>query len=550
MLTQRARRRRLFGVFVAALTFLFLMLVLPAQGREKPGPVKVDETHLLHRGSLLDGPNGIFFGPDDRLYVAAVFGGEITVLDPRSGRILDRLAADQGVLSPDDVTVGPDGTVYWTNIAAGTVGKLAPGGTVATQFVGFGVNPITLSDDGRLFVGFAFFGDGLAELDPDLVDPPQMLIPPSVPPVGLNGFDFGPDGLLYSPRMFTGEIVRIDVDAAVPVPEVVATGFVFPTAVKFNSNGELHVVAGGDVFRLDLTTGSRTILMDTDGDTDNLAFDSNDRLYVSMLSSGTVLEVLPSGQARLLNPAGVGNPGGLAVLPAPGGGEDVYVADFFQLHRIDGPTGRLIQTNVGAAPMSVNVDATGSRLIVAGLFAGVVQVIEPITGAVVASYPAPAGVNAVPFDGDIAIAQLGPGTVVNTAGAVLMGGPFGPFLPTGMASDGDTLYVADWATGIVWQLEAGGGQTPLAFGLARPEGLELREGELLVVEEGTKSLVSIDLASGARTVLVEGLPVGRDDAVGLFIPPYGMISDVALGPSGSVYITGDDPNSVLVIRDL
>ena len=537
--------RRLVPIGVA-LVLVLLIGALPAQGRDKLPPVKVSDAQLLHRGSVFDGPNGLFFGPGDRLYVASINGGELSILDPWSGHLTGSLGSDVGVLSPDDVTVAPDGTVYWTNILNGTVGKLSPDGSSKTQFVAFGVNPITISDDGRLFVGLAFFGDGLYELDPDLTAPPQVLIPPSSPPLGINGFDFGPDGMLYAPRMFTGEIVRIDVDAATPVPQVVASGFTFPTAVKFDSEGQLHLSANGDVLRLDIATGARTVLLDTNGDTDNLAFDSKDRLFVSMLSDNTVLEVLPSGVARLLNPPGVGNPGGVAVLPNGRGGEDVYVADFYTLDRIEGRTGQFERTLPQFSPTSVNVDATGQRLILADpVFAGAVQVFDPASGAVVASYPVPGAFNAVPFDGDIAISQLGFG-VVDTTGSPLMSGLF---LPTGMASDGENLYVSDWATGIIWWLPAGGGQVPIAFGLANPEGLELRDGELLVVEEGTKQLIGIDLVSGARTVIAEGLPIGRQHAASPFVAPFGLISDVAVGPSGDLYVTADDPNGVYMLRE-
>ncbi len=540
----RLHGRRLVTIGVT-LVLALLIGALPAQGREKLPPVKVGDAHLLHRGSVFNGANGLFFGPGDRLYLASVGGGKLSVVDPRSGHVIERLGSEVGVLSPDDVTVAPDGTVYWTNILDGTVGKLSPDGSWKTQFVGYGVNPITVSDEGRLFVGLAFLGDGLLELDPGLTAPPQWVILPSSPPLGINGFDFGPDGMLYAPRMFTGEIVRIDVDA--PVPQVVAGGFTFPTGVKFNSRGELHLVANGDVFKVDPATGARTVLLDTDGATDNLAFDSKDRLFVSMYGDNTVLEVLPSGGARLLNPPGVGNPGGVAVLPSPRGGEDVYVADSFSLDRIDGRTGRFSVAKAfpEVAPWSVNVDETGSRLILSGALAGVVQIFDPASGAVVAAFPAPLGINAVPFDGDIAIAQIGPGTVLDTAGNVLMSGMF---LPAGMASDGENLYVSDWATGIIWWLPAGGVQVPIAFGFENPEGLELRDRELLVVDEGTRQLISLDLASGGRTVIAEELPVGRHDAAGAFVPPFGNLSDVAVGPSGDVYVTADNPNGVYVLR--
>ena len=57
--------------------------------------------------------------------------------------------------------------------ATGNVGMLRPDGSFRTQFVGPGVNPIELSDDGRLFVARDFLGDGLYELDPDLIAPPR-----------------------------------------------------------------------------------------------------------------------------------------------------------------------------------------------------------------------------------------------------------------------------------------------------------------------------------------------------------------------------------------
>ena len=123
----------------------------------------------------------------------------------------------------------------------------------------------------------------------------------------------------------------------------------------------------------------------------------------------------------------------------------------------------------------------------------------------------------------------------------------GLFLPAGMTSDGENLYVSDWATGIIWQLPAGGVQVPIAFGLANPEGLEGRQGELLVLEEGTKQLTGIDLASGERTVIAEGLPIGRQHAASPFIPPFVILSDVAVGQSGDVYVTADDPNGVYVL---
>jgi hypothetical protein len=87
----------------------------------------------------------------------------------------------------------------------------SPDGTVTKQLVAPGMNPIAFNEEGRLFVGQAFFGTGLFELDPDLVDPHRVVIPDSGNLAKQsNGFDFGPDGMRYAPQPFLNQILRIN----------------------------------------------------------------------------------------------------------------------------------------------------------------------------------------------------------------------------------------------------------------------------------------------------------------------------------------------------
>ena len=168
------------------------------------------------QSSVLNSANGVYIGPDGNVYAASVFGDEITVQDPNTGEVLDRIGPERGVHGPDDVFVTDDGTVYWTEyLLGGNVGMLKPDGTFTVQQVAPGVNPITMSDDGRLFVSRVFMGDGLYELDPELVEPPRVVIEDLM---GMNGMDFGPDGLLYGPLQFGAAVVRVDVDAESPSP--------------------------------------------------------------------------------------------------------------------------------------------------------------------------------------------------------------------------------------------------------------------------------------------------------------------------------------------
>ncbi len=326
------KRKIVFGLVVLVLA-ASLAQAIAAQGL-LPSRVRV-----LVRGARIHGANGIMFGSDDRLHIASLFGREIVVMDPKTGKIIERLGPDVGVEGPDDLTFGPDGSLYWTSLLTGEVGRLSPAGVKTGQFVAPGVNPITFSDDGRLFVALCFLGDALYELDPDFGDQPRLI----AENLGfLNGMDWGPDGYLYGPIFTQGRVVRINVDADPATIETVADGFGVPAAVKFDSRGRLHVVdqLAGEVLRVDTETGDKEVIATIMPGLDNLAFDSQDRLFVSHAQDGSIFEVLPGGTTPTVSKGGMIAPGGVAVLPRPHGGESVFVADLWSLREFNGRTGR------------------------------------------------------------------------------------------------------------------------------------------------------------------------------------------------------------------
>ena len=126
---------------------------------------------VLAHGAQIRSPNGIKAGPDGNLYVASVTEQAILVIDPTTGEIVKRQGPEVGVDGPDDLAFGPDGSIYWTNFFEGSVGRLAPDGSTSSQMVAPGVNPIAVAQNGRVFVGLAFLGDALYELDPSLAAP-------------------------------------------------------------------------------------------------------------------------------------------------------------------------------------------------------------------------------------------------------------------------------------------------------------------------------------------------------------------------------------------
>ncbi len=526
---------------------LLMTVATPALADNHTEPFDVDQAIEIGRAAETNGLNGIYVSPvDGNVYNASVGGDEITIHDPETGKVLDRLGPESGVHGPDDLFITEDGTIYWTEILTGHVGMLAPGSDPVRQMVGPGVNPITMSDDGRLFVGRIFLGMGLYELDPDLVDPPVVLDADLV----VNGFDVGPDGYLYAPSFFTGEVLKIDVDAAPPVGgTVVASGLGVPSSVKFDSMGEIHAVdlSQGRVWKLDLVGGNHELLVDIEGTIDNMAFDSDDRLFAAAGADNQIIRRDADG-VKALNHAGLGLPGDIAVSPDG----TVWVTELFALRGFESNPREPATSFYDRFPPpgtafggATSVVADGDDLIISSGFSNSVQILDPATGAVSLDIRTLAGPTNVIRHGDMLVAaQLLAGDVVDAENPtdVLVDSLA---VPLGLASDGETLYVGDWALGNVWAV-SDGGPSLLADGLMFPEGIAVDGDRLLVVETGAQQVTAVDLATGEKSAAIVGLDYTARNAEGFF--PFGILSGVTVGADQSIYVSDDGVNKVYEFR--
>ncbi|MGB5319558.1 hypothetical protein [Eudoraea sp.] len=525
----------------------------------------------LATGAALNGANGLDIGVDGNLYIGSVIGLEIVVMNKDNGTIINRIGREMGVNGADDVVFGPDGSLYWTDILIGEVGKMTPEGVVTKQFVAPGVNPINFSPEGRLFVALDFLGDGLYELDPDLIEPPRPIVvatPENPFPLGfLNAFDFCSDGRLYGPLFAAGLVIRVDVgNPGDPVStdpfgdgiaEVVATGFEHPAAAKFDSKEVLHVVdQTGEVFKININTGEKTLFTTLDRGLDNLTFDEDDALYMTNNDLGWVAEILPSGAARTISPGGMVAPQGLAVLTGSDNQDALFVADQYSLIELNAVNGE--QENIyrgylipgeGDLTTPQNVSADGNNLIISAWFSGLVQVWDPQANMILESYAMGVPIDVIRFKNDLIVSDLGLGGVVwaSDNSMILPIDNATVFAPSGLATDGETVWVADWGTGLVWQIDFEGNipgtPFPIASDLMNPEGLALDlEGNLLVVETGASRLSKIDLATGEVTTIVEGLELSDPGLEGL--PPTWGFDGVAVGSTGAIYISGGGANVV------
>ena len=536
----------------------FLILILLVFGlsisgcTEKQSDEKII-VKVLVNGSPIHGVNGIMFNSSDMLYIASLFGREILIMDPETGQIINRLGPDRGIESPDDLAFGPDGSLYWTSFITGEVGRLTPQGAITSQLVAFGVNPITFSDDGRLFAALDFFGDALYELDPNLVEPPRLI----TQNLGwLNGMDWGSDGFLYGPVWTQGKVVRIDVKNGKNTS--IAQGFAIPSSVKFDSKGYLYVTdfKRGEVLRVNVKTGNKEVISSNLSRLDNLAFDSKGRLFVSQEADGSIFEILSNGTKRTVSSGGMIAPGGIAV---SSDGESVFIADIFTLREFD-LTGKEISAERNLMGMQEGIIAPntvssyGDKLVLSSWITNAVQIWDPKTHQVSRTimYPPDFSVmplNAIQFQGDLVISELkfdGTGSVArmnadNSSNKSLLADGL---MPVGLAAIDNNLYVSDWITGTILQIVKDGKQiTPIqiAKNLSFPEGLAVdKNGDLLVVETGAGRLSRINMKNQKVSIVAEGLDLGAQASRAS--SPTWMFNGVSVDQSGIIFVTGDIAN--------
>lgn len=517
-------------------------------------PAVAQEDHILIRGAPIAGSsNGLAIDADGSLAVANVWGGTITMIDPADGSVLAVYGRESGLGMPDDVAFAPDGMLYFTQEGpGGGVGRISPDGQVNAVAVLPFANPVAVTADGHLVVAQCFGPEnGLYVLDPEGAGEPRLVFG-DVPGCALNAFDFGPDGLLYAPNPIQGTVSAVDLESGETM--VILDGLAFPVAVEFDSQGRLHYAdqATGAVYRVDLASGAVETLAQLEVGLDNLAFDGEDRLYVSNAVDGSITEVLADGTTRVVSSGGMTAPAGIAVA-----GDTLFVAEPQDIRAFDRHTGEsagLVPSVFGVSELGspITIAADGGQVITTSWFDNTVRVVGWPSGEALAVYTDfAAPVNALRFQGDLIVAELGTSSIVRADGddpsqretlVTLV-------VPGGLAASDDDLYASDWATGTVYQLVADsetlGEPQVVGQGFAFPEGLAITpDGTLLIVETGTQDLVALDPATGETRVVADGLAVEPPPPQDFPMPPTFWFNGVAVADDGAVYVGGRADNVI------
>ena len=194
------------------------------------------EVTKLVPGSAFHGVHGLGIDKAGRMFAGSVAGAALYEVDLKNGTAKIAIPTPEGMA--DDIAFAPDGTMAWTGFLTGDLYSRKGDGPIKKLASGLpGINSLAYRKDGRLYATTVFLGDTLYEIDVEGVKPPRMIMEKMG---GLNGFEFGPDDMLYGPLWFKGQVVKVDVDK--PELTVVADGFKTPAAVNFDSKGNLWVV--------------------------------------------------------------------------------------------------------------------------------------------------------------------------------------------------------------------------------------------------------------------------------------------------------------------
>jgi sugar lactone lactonase YvrE len=512
---------------------------------------------IIAGGSSLHSANGFSFDGNDRLYVASGPGSQLVVMD-RHGKVLDRFENADGAHGLDDVAVAPDGSVYWTEPFSGKVKKLTTSGVIVPiAQLPPGANGITISSDGRIYVNTTILSDTLWEVYSDGSAPRLIAQNLGFP----NAMDVGPDGFIYVPSWIVQKTV-LKVNPDTGDTTTAATGFQSPLSVRFDLAGRMHVLdqIAHNIVRVDLTTGAKTLVTEVPPNSDNFNFDSEGNLYISSAEDGAIRRLKNNGSLKEISPAGMILPGGLAVREGADGKDELFVGDMFTLRKFEVGGNQANPREVEhikfmdpasiITVQSVSNAANGSDLILTTwFFGGGVQIWDPVTHTAVATYRDLAfPLNAIAFDGDIAVAELATGKVIRLSDRSTLGSGF--TIPTGLAAIGEDLYVADFATGIVSKIVDDGTPLPspvaVATGLSAPEGLTVdTDGGLLVAETGIGRVSKIDVATGTVTTIASNLGFGNNPVIPFVGPPTSptwlSFTTVVVSPtSNDLYVAGDN----------
>lgn len=242
----------------------------------------------------------------DTIWVASIEDDTVLQVRASDGAILRRIATLGA--GPDDVAVGPDGSVWTTGFTNGELGRIEPGGGYSVvAAMEPGINPLEFGSDGTLYVGtygkdgtlYSLATDGGAPIDGE---EPQVAVE-GLPDI--NAFGVLDDGTLVAPAGgLTGPSEAVLIDPAEGTVSTIVGDLPAVAAGATDADGTPYVLANitGEVLAVDVEAKTAEVVrtVEQGAPFDNLAFAPDGTLYVSSFTAPAITVVAPDGTEQVL----------------------------------------------------------------------------------------------------------------------------------------------------------------------------------------------------------------------------------------------------------
>lgn len=505
---------------------------------------------VLVAPSWFSGVHGLAVDMQGRLLAGSVLGNNLWEVDRTTGAAKVLIPAPEG--QADDIAIGPKGEMAWTSYLQGVLryraNDAAPIRVLAKDLPG--INSLAFDQrSGKLYASQVFLGDAMWEIDVAGVAAPRLI---SKDMGGFNGFEVGPDGMIYGPLWFKGQVVKMN--PANGAITVINSDFKIPAAANLDGKGNLWVVdtRTGELSKVELANGRKTVVKQLKTALDNLAIAPNGLIYVSNMADNSIESFNPAtSELKMLTSGKLAVPGGMKL-----DGDTLWVADVFGFRQVNVKSGDVkdvlrMQASDMEYPFSVGVSS--KQFALTSWFTGSVQVIDRATlktSTMIHGLKAPMDALFLE-DGSLVFNEIAAGSITRASGKdfierkVLAQGLAGPVQMT-LGRDG-AIYVTEAAGNLTRINLADASKTVVADKLALPEGVaQTPWGTFIVAETAARRLVEINPVDGTRRTVAENLPIGLEAGPGL-PPPY-VPTGVAVGADGIVYFSADLNNAIYRIK--
>ncbi len=382
---------------------------------------------------------------------------------------------------------------------------------------------------------------------------------------GLNGFDIGPDGMIYGPLWFKKRIVKINPDTG--DMQTIAKGFHTPAAANFDSKWNLYVLdtGTGEVYIIDIKTGEKKVFVKLKSSLDNLAIDSRDQIYVSNMADNSIQKIDPKTKIiSTIVKGGLSCSLAAKAISEKNGDDTLYLADIFALRKINSTTGiikDLQRSHKANVPFEYPTYVTGDKEYLYIIADGALQQFNRTDFSSMKKWSGVSGIQAIsvlPNDQLAILHNLNSISIVSTSktpeseNILSKAKSVTNELQNTVAMSkilNNKVYVTqrnagDKKAGGIVQIDLTTGEIKTIIkNLSLPQGIDvLPNGNIIVMVSSPGEILEVNPVTGKKIVLSEKINVGR-----LSKSAGSQSMGVTVSQSGNIYVIADGDNSILRI---